>query len=294
MMQKTVACTLMALCLGSLQLFGQETNLLDELNTPEDDNQQPVLTFESTRVVLGPSVRQLTKGELQFRVSHLFGRVSDGIQELYGLDQVFNVDLALDYGVSNRLALGLARSSDFDKTLQSNVKYAILQQRNLGKPAISLSYLAGVNIRTRNYEVERDFVDRLEYVHQILLACKFGEQLSGQLAPGFIHLNRVPTTDHPNSIWLTGLGLSYRVSPSAAVNVDYQYIFPTFEKDIYDAQKNVLSLGIDVDTGGHVFQLFITNSTRLQTSGFAQQWNNDVFFDGDVHVGFSIMRSFSW
>jgi len=293
MLPKRITCALLGFCLVGVCFYGQETSLLDELNKGEEEVSKKITYFKSSRVILGPSVRQLAKGELQFRVSHLFGRISDGIQELYGLDQVFNVDIAFDYGLIDRLSLGLARSSDFDKTLQSNIKYSILQQSLANKAAFSLSYVGSINIRTRNYEVERDFVDRLEYVNQLLLACKFSDRLAGQLAPGFIHLNRVPTTKHPNSFLLTSLGVSYSVSPSASVNIEYQYIYPTFDSSIYDTRKNGLSIGMDIDTGGHVFQLFVTNATRLQTSGFVQQWNNDNFFKGDIHFGFSIMRSFN-
>ncbi|TLX71139.1 hypothetical protein E9993_20945 [Labilibacter sediminis] len=75
--------------------------------------------------------------------------------------------------------------------------------------------------------------------------------------------------------------------------MEYNYVLPTFGKDLYELAKNALSFGIDIETGGHVFQIFLSNATRLQPTGYVAQWNNDNFFDGEIHFGFSIMRSFS-
>ncbi|TLX70081.1 hypothetical protein E9993_22600 [Labilibacter sediminis] len=273
---------------------GQEKGLLDELEQESSNENALYLSlFKSTNVVLTPSVVQLAKGELQFRVSHVFGTVTSGIEELYGLDEIYNVDISFDYGISERLSIGIARSSDFDKTLQSKIKYSILRQNSTNTSPISLIYFGGINIRTRQYDIERDFVDRLEYISQLIIGKKFSDSFSTQLSGAFIHLNRVPSKSHPNTIGLTSLGASYSLTRSANLNVEYVYIIPTFDNEIYDGNKNILSVGLDLETGGHVFQVFITNSNRLQLSGMAQQWNNDNFFEGDVHIGFSIMRSFN-
>lgn len=278
----------------SFSLIYGQGDLLAELNAEQDEtNPQLVSSFKSSRLVLGPTTVQLGAKELQFRVSHLFGPASDGLQELFGLDQIYNVDIALDYGLSRGVSVGLARSSDFDKTLQSNMKVAILRQTTRGATGFSLSYLGGINVRTRDYEIERDFVDRLEYVHQLILSRKFNDKMTLQVSPGWIRLNRVPTISHPNSMLYTSLGISYMLTPSMAVNAEYHYVFSTFDDDIYERSKDALSIGVDIETGGHVFQIFISNATRLQPSGYVSQWNNDAFFDGDIHLGFSIMRSFS-
>lgn len=291
-MKYRIICGCIFSWLLSLPLYSQEKNLLEELNvTDTSKSEQVVSTFKSTRLVLGSTTVQLAPGELQFRVSHLFGPMSEGIQELYGLDQIFNVDIALDYGINQWLSVGLARSSDYDKTLQTNVQFAILRQTTSDNK-FSLSYVGGVNVRTRKYDVDRDFVDRMEYEHQLLLSRKFTHGFSAQLTPGWVYLNRVPTTAHPHWLWYTTLGVSYAVTPSTSINGEYTYTFPTFDDELYDAGKNVLSVGVDIETGGHVFQVFVSNATRLQPSGYVAQWNNNVFFNGDIHLGFSIMRSF--
>ncbi|MBK3519962.1 DUF5777 family beta-barrel protein [Carboxylicivirga marina] len=285
-----VSCCVLLFTISTIH--SQNGNLLDELQDNSKSIPQNLSHFKSTRIILGPSTTQISDKELQVRISHLFGPVTDGIEELYGLDQIYNVDIALDYGIMDWLSAGLARSSDYDKTVQTNVKLKLLQQSE-AKPFFSLSYLGGINVRTRQYTYDIEFVDRLEYIHQLLMSYRFNSSFVAQLTPGWVHLNRVPTGDHPNSLLFTGIGVSYMISPSTTLNVEYNYVYPTFDKDIYEVEKNALSLGVDIDTGGHVFQLFLSNATRLQPSGYIAQWNNDNFFDGDIHIGFSIMRSFN-
>ena len=281
--------TVQLLCAGSLQAQ-EENSLLNQLDINQED--RPVTSFKSSRLILGQSTVQLSERELQFRVSHLFGRVTDGIEELFGLDQMYNVDLSFEYGITDRSQIGLARSNDFDKTVQLSFKRSILKQTVQGSPKFSLTYFGSFNIKTRSYEQSRSFSDRLEYVNQIILSRKFND-ISVQIAPSYTYVSRVLTGDHPHSIFATNLGISKSVTKSTNFNVEYVYTFPTFTSDLYDFEKNVLSIGFDIETGGHVFQVYITNSTRVQPGSFIQQYNNDNFFDGDIHIGFSIMRSFN-
>jgi hypothetical protein len=285
--------TLSIMLLTIPSLLAQENELLGELmEQNEEATKTSISAFKSSRVILGPSTVQLSKRELQFRVSHLFGRVSDGIEELYGLDQMYNVDISFEYGISDQLSASLARSNDFDKTLQFSLKQILLNQSNDNALPYVVSVLGGINIRTKDYEDNRPFEDRLEYVLQLLASGRFSDQLAYQISPGLVRLNRVPTKEHPHTVLSTTLGVSYSISPSSTLNAEYVYILPTFD-DFYSGSKNSLSLGMDIETGGHVFQVFISNATRLQTSGYHQMWENDSFFDGDIHIGFSIMRSFS-
>jgi len=265
--------------------------LLGQLDTSRVE--RSVSAFKSSRLVLGQSTVQLSKGELQFRVSHLFGRISDGLDELYGLDQMYNVDLSFEYGISDLLQVGLARSNDFDKTLQASFKTSLIKQSKVKNKPISLSYFGSLNIRSRDYIEDRDFKDRLEFVNQILISRKFSDRFSAQLTPSFVHINRTSTNKHPHSLFATNLGMSMSISKSTNFNIEYIYTLPTFDSDLYKTSKNVLSFGFDVETGGHVFQVFVTNSTRVQPGSFIQQYKNDDFFKGEVHIGFSIMRSFS-
>ncbi|RXQ88838.1 hypothetical protein EO244_15025 [Ancylomarina salipaludis] len=278
--------------LGILSINAQDYGrLLQQLDTSVID--QHVRVFKSSRLILSQSTVQLSERELQFRISHLFGRISDGIDELYGLDQMYNVDLSLEYGISNSFQVGLARSNDFDKTLQFSFKKAILKQDLSDKPQVSLSYFGSINIKSKDYEVSRSFNDRLDYINQLLLSRKFSDKFSAQIAPSFVYISRPFTGEHPHELFATDLGLSFALTKSTNINLEYMYTFPTFGSDLYDFDRNVLALGVDIETGGHVFQLFITNSTRVQPGSFIQQYNNDGFFRGHLHLGFSIMRSFN-
>ncbi|GAB7088100.1 DUF5777 family beta-barrel protein [Marinifilum fragile] len=273
-------------------LAQEENTLLNQIDTIGED--RPVKGFKSSRLILGQSTVQLAERELQFRVSHLFGRITDGIEELYGLDQMYNVDLSFEYGITNRSQVGLARSNDFDKTVQLSFKRALIRQSLQNSPKFSLSYFGSFNIKTRNYDESRSFSDRLEYVNQLLLSRRFSKKIAVQISPSYTYLSRVLTNQHPHSLLATNFGVSTSITKSTNFNIEYIYTFPTFTSDLYDFKKNVLSLGFDIETGGHVFQVYITNSTRVQPGSFIQQYNNDNFFDGDIHIGFSIMRSFNF
>lgn len=290
------AITLTILLIPSLStVFSQEDkSLLSDLETVAiQDTNTKVSTFKSSRLALGQSTEQLAKRELQFRVSHLFGRISDGIQELFGLDQMYNLDLSLEYGITDRIQVGLARSNDFNKTVQMTLKAAVMQQTAPSGAPVSITYFGSFNIRSRNFDDNRPFVDRLEYVNQLLVARRFTKNFSAQITPSIVYLNRVNTEEYPHTIFSSAIGASIGITPSININLEYIFIFPTFSEDLYDAAKNPLTIGVDFETGGHVFQVFITNATRLQPSGFNQQWDNDNFFKGDIHLGFSIMRSFN-
>ena len=278
--------------IGSNVVFAQEEKSL-MLQLKADKIDRPVAIFKSSRLILGQSTVQLSERELQFRVSHLFGRISDGLDELYGLDQMYNVDISFEYGISNSMQVGLARSNDFDKTLQLSGKYAILKQSSLEKPKISLSFFGSMYVKTKDYEMERNFGDRLDYLSQIILARKFSNQFSAQIAPSYTYVSRVSESEHPHSIVAINLGTSMAITKSTNFNLEYVYTVPSFNSDLYDFKRNALSLGFDIETGGHVFQVFVTNSTRVQPGRFTQQFNNDNFFKGHLHIGFSIMRSFS-
>lgn len=273
-------------------LHAQEyKSLLSQLDTGRVE--APVPTFKSTRLILGQSTEQLYKGELQFRVSHLFGRISDGIDELYGLDIMHNVDISFEYGITDKLQIGLARSNDFDKTLQGSSKSSFVKQSDPNNRPVSLSYFGALYVKTRNYNESVSFKDRTEFVNQLLISRKFSEKFSAQIAPSYVYLTKPASNDYPQSLFATNLGVSMALTKSTNFNIEYVYTFPTYDSDLYDMSKNALSFGLDIETGGHVFQVFITNSTRLQPGRFIQQYNNDDFFNGDIHIGFSIMRSFN-
>ena len=267
----------------------------DDLMGMLDDN-EPKTTyadaiFKSTRIIQGHSVKSPSYGVLQFVVSHHFGRINQGIYDFFGLDQA-TVRLDLHYGVTDRLAVGIGRSS-FQKTLDGYIKYRMLRQssgeRNM---PITLSYLAATDVNTLKWqEPDRNnyFSSRVSYVHQILIARKFNDNLSLQLTPSLVHKNLVEDSDDNNDIIATGIGGRYMITGSLSINAEYFHVFGERNDPLYE---NALAIGVDLETGGHVFQLHLTNSQPMFERGFITEtrgkWSN-----GDIYFGFNINRVFT-
>ena len=172
---------------------------------------------------------------------------------------------------SDLIQVGLARSNDFDKTLQTSFKSSLVKQSKVKNNPISLSYFGSLNIRSKDYTDDRSFKDRNELVNRILISRKFSDRFSAQITPTFVHINRTSTNDHPHSLFATNLGVSMSVSKSTNFNIEYIYTLPTFDSDLYETSKNILSFGFDMETGGHVFQvnldglLVFLNCTKLSS-----------------------------
>ncbi|MBW3546305.1 MAG: hypothetical protein KY428_12035, partial [Bacteroidetes bacterium] len=146
----------------------QEDSLFDELDAmTETEKTEVIAAFKSTRVILAPSIERVQKKQLHFRVSHLFSPISLGYRELFGLDQLVNMNLSLEYGINNRVQLGLARSNKADKTLMPNIKVSLIRQ-STGKHAfpIYVSYFGNLDWKTNTYSLQDQndyFVGRLDY-----------------------------------------------------------------------------------------------------------------------------------
>jgi hypothetical protein len=250
-----------------------------------------IATFKSTRIINGQSVEMTPTNEMIFTVSHHFGRINSGIKEFFGLDQS-TVRLGLEYGLTDWLTLEAGRSS-FNKMVDGSLKFRLLRQQT-GKKNIpfTLLWYSSANISTSPWpDLERDylFAHRIAYVHQLLIARKFSSNLSFQITPGMVHYNLVPLEKAYNTIPVLGLGGRYKILPRLALNAEYIYVPSRFKRPDTDAS---LSLGFDVETGGHVFQLFLTNSMAMYDPGFLTEtfgkWSK-----GDIYFGFNITRVFT-
>ncbi len=246
-------------------------------------------TFKTTRLVIGQSVENVPIGNLNFIISHHFGRINEGPYNFWGLDQS-TIRLGLEYSITNKLEIGLGRST-FQKTIDSYVKYKILRQDNQHTP-LSLSYFGGIAINTLKWD-EPDrvnyFSSRLSYVNQLLIARKFNNNISLQFMPTHIHNNLVKLSSDPNDIFALGGGGRVKLTQRISINAEFYQIITEKTRELFD---NSLSIGFDFETGGHVFQLFLTNSQPLFERGFITEtngrWNN-----GDIYFGFNIVRTFT-
>ncbi len=290
----------LALCAS--QLHAQD-DLLGLLGEEETGPEYTTASFKATRVVNGLSLENTAHGVLDFRISHRFGYLSAGREQFWGLDQAF-IRLGLDYGITDRLMVGLGRSS-FQKTVDGFAKYKILRQCDAGcSMPITLSFAAGSSITTLPAnqvpwyaEGETDyFTNRMGYYFQVIAGRKFNESFSLQLMPGVVHRNLVASTQERNDVINLGGAGRYKLSKRLAVNAEYYYVFPDQlgpAPGVADGKyRNSLSMGLDIETGGHVFQLHCTNSFAMYERGFITETTGD-WANGDISFGFNISRVFT-
>lgn len=277
----------------SFGIFAQDDlmNLLNK-DAPKETN-YTTATFKSTRIMNGHSIERMPEGQLDVRISHRFGTLNSGAYNFFGLDQS-NIHLGLEYGILNWLMIGVGRS-EYEKTFDGFAKFSILRQSTGAKDMpVSFSILTSIALKTLKFPdptITNYFTSRLAYVWQILIARKINEVLSFQLTPSYVHRNLVATELDPNDIFAVGAGARVKILKRLSLNAEYYYITNPktyLSQQIYDP----LSVGFDIETGGHVFQLFFTNSLGMTEKQFlggtTGQWKK-----GDIHFGFNISRVFT-
>lgn len=284
-MRNSIVSLLMA---AAISASGQD--LLSELEKQAPSEPTFVSsTFKSTRLVNGQTVETKGKGALEFIFAHRFGPISSGAYELYGLDQAY-VRLGLEYGITDQLGVGIGRNSE-DKTMDAYVRYKFLRQQDGGMPVTVTAFgIAGYKFSPRDEDATYDIqpVDRLSYVGQLLIARKFSTALSLQLMPSIVHKNAVVAAIENNNMAAIGFGGRLKVTKSVALTTEYYYRIGVPDANPY---YNPLGFGIDIETGGHVFQLVMTNSRGLTERAFLTETNGD-FFAGDISFGFNVTRTF--
>ena len=249
-------------------------------------------TFKATRVINGHSVELIPRKELLFLISHRFGTLNSGAYNFFGLDGA-TIRLALEYGLTDRLNVGLGRSS-LQKTYDGYLKYKLLRQQDYSwtRP-VTLTAFASSAIKTLEFaHPERDnhFSSRLYFTYQLLLARKFNERFSLQLSPTLVHRNLVVMARDENNVLALGTGARYKLTKRTSFNAEYYYLLPGATADDY---RNVLSLGFDIETGGHVFQLHLTNAQGMIEKFFIPETIGN-WGDGDIYFGFNISRIFDF
>jgi len=268
-----------------------QDELEDLLNAMEEPSiEYAKYAFKSTRIINAHSIENVSAGVLDFRILHRFGAVNGGGYELFGLDQA-NMRMSFDYGITDRLQVGIGRSN-IGKQYDGLVKYKILRQSSgaVNMP-VSLSWVGGAivsSLRWADSDRSNLFSSRIAYYHQLLIARKFSDKFSLQLSPTVVHRNLVATPDIPNDVFALGVGGRVKLNSRIATTFDYFYVLPGQLAD----HNNSLSLGIDIETGGHVFQLHFTNSRGLNEQQFITG-QNGRWGQGDIHFGFNLSRVFT-
>lgn len=277
--------------IAGYQSYGQEDLLKEIENNKEPETDVTIATFKGTRIINGHSIETKPKHTLEFIFAHRFGKINDGWYEMYGLDQAL-VRLGLDYGISDKLSVSVGRNST-DKTLDGYLKYRVLQQRVGARPfPFSVTALSGIAYKfspRKNSDAERyESTDRISYTNQLLIARKFTTALSLQVMPTLIHKNYIITGEEKNNQIAIGIGGRYKLTRSFALTTEYYHNLSTTANSPY---YNAFGLGMDIETGGHVFQLILTNGAGLTERSFISETRDD-FFNGDIHFGFNVTRTF--
>jgi hypothetical protein len=290
MVKCLITCLIMTMASTA---FTQDTKLLQQLEdsmTQQWHQDLSAGTFKATQIINTPTVESPGKRGLQFLIMHRFGRLNEGSYALFGLDNA-SIRFGLDYGLTDRLSIGVGRSS-LDKTYDGSVKWKALQQTKGHMPVTASLY--GLMTHTTLRYPDKPFINskyRTAYVGQLLLARKFSSRLSLQLSPAWIHFNLVPTRQDQNDLFALGVGGRLKLTKRTSFNAEYNYL-PTDQVSSTNVHHS-LSIGFDIETGGHVFQLVFTNSEGM-TAPYYLAKTPGSWGDGDIFFGFNISRAFSF
>jgi hypothetical protein len=254
--------------------------------------QEVIATFKSGKIINLHTVERVAAGNLEMRISHRFGRIDGGAYTLWGIDQA-TIRIGLDYGVSDKLAIGFGRNS-YKKIYDGFFKYSVTKQKKNGFPisVVAISSIAIKSLRFSDPGRDNYFRSRLSYVHQLVLARKFTSRLSLEVVPSWVHFNLVSSASDQSDIPVLAAGGRMKVSKRVSINAEYAYRIQLNDdaaniNDFYDS----FSVGVDIETGGHVFQLQFTNSLPMFEMGFLAK-TNDRWSEGGIHFGFNITREF--
>ena len=273
--------------LFSVILFSQE-DLLSEIDTDTETAVYASAVFKGLKVINFESTKLVAKGGFNFIVSHRFGTVKNGFDNLFGLDEAVT-HLNFVYGISDNFNVSASRSSN-QKIYEVGTKFGLLKQQQGKIPFTVVGYasvLANTALNTDNLAKLR-FEHRLSYVGQLLISRKVTKELSLLVAPTFFHDNYVIDDLQENSQYAVAFGSRYKLGKRWSVNMEYGMHLNRSATSLYN---NPFSIGVDLETGGHIFQLHFTNSQSMNTNGVFGTSTGD-WGEGDVYFGFNLARSF--
>lgn len=269
---------------SSVFAFAQE-DLLKDIDTIQTNTDTSQPAFKALQIVTGQSTKLAAKKEWYMVVAHRFGDVSAGFKDFFGLDNA-STKLGVIYGVTDAISLSLSRETNM-KTFEGGVKYRLVKQ-NENFPVDVVGY----HVMGANTALDKDtyphlrFSDRLSYLTQALISRRFSDKFSLQFTPSYVHKNLYDPVIEDKNQFLAGLGGRYKISKRISVNAEY---FVNF--DNHSFYKNPLSLGLDIETGGHIFQLLFTNSQINSDIGYLTNASGN-WGKGHIFFGFNLYRVF--
>lgn len=294
-------------------LTGHAQNDLEkELGTPSKTGEKVTATFKSTKLINLHTNETIHKNELDFKVDHRFGDIAGrngGASEFFGLDNSTDIRIGFDYGLSDRLTIGLARakgSTSVKQLIEFSAKMRILEQTSDGQVPLSLTGFASNTIAAVKANQDdptsatsyQKFTDRMNYVSQLIIARKFSPELSLIVIPTYVHRNYTQFGDQ-NDLFALGGGGRLKLNKRLSLVVDYLVPFRNPQQRAYLEQinqykfYNTLGVGVEIETGGHVFHLNFTNATAIEEMQFIPE-TTTTWTKGQYRWGFSISRRFSF
>ena len=284
---------LLPLLAAAASLRAQDSTLLNMLNDSMSAHKGRTYvagTFKATHLINTQTIESPAQNNLNFVIQHRFGTVNSGAYNFFGLDNA-TLRLGLDYGITDRLAVGIGRSS-YLKTFDAYLKYKLLRQTEGAGLPVSVSLLGAVTDYTQDFPEETylNMKYRMAYAGELLIARKVSSHLSLQVTPTWLHYNLVPTVSDKNDVFAVGVGGRMRITNRMSIDAEYD-ILPSGQV-VSTTVHNSFSLGWDIETGGHVFQLVFSNSQSMVESQYLTQ-TSGTWGKGDIYFGFNISRNFN-
>jgi hypothetical protein len=301
---------LFALILSAFHSFGQD-DLEKLLPAATPVHEKVTATFKDTKLINGHTNETIYKNELEFKVDHRFGDIggsNGGLKQFFGLDNSTDIRIGFEYGLSDRLSIGLARAkgaTNVQQLYEGSIKYRLLEQTTDDYIPVAVTLFGSNTIAAiqpsddpSSATAYHNLQDRMNYVSQVIIARKFNSSFSFTLTPSYVHRNFTAYRDQ-NDLFAVGAGARAKISKRMAIVVDYFVPFRNSEDKAYLERVNgvkfynPLGVGLEIETGGHVFHLNFTNATAIEEMQFIPQTTSS-WLKGQYRWGFSIARRFSF
>jgi hypothetical protein len=299
---------LFTICLSASKLVAQDLTAIANNNEEKPKNEVVISSFKNFKIVNAQTPMTVPKHNLEFCISHRFGDIagtSGGANTLFGFYSISDILFSFDYGVTNKLDLGVGvykGIGPFDDSYYGSLKYKLLQQTTNNKVPVFVTLFADANIAagpaSTDPTSDADYtstVDRLSYVAQLIIARKVTRQFSIEVLPTYLHRNLVLSGDE-NDLFALGAGARYRITKRFSIIADYFHPFSAFRSSTNELPNGVafydpVGIGVEIETGGHVFTINLTNSTGIFENEFIP-YTTSSWVKGQFRLGFNIGRDF--
>lgn len=306
---------LLVLIFFSSPLFSQDIDLMslvDSIATSGEKNEKVFATFKTTKIISAQSTETVKGKHLDFRITHRFGNIgttsNGGAHTLWGLDNSDDIRISFDYGITDQLQIGIARSKK-NELLDGSVKYRFLEQTTNNKIPVSAVLYSCMGISPQKAEqfysgtvdVNQKFTQRISYTTQLVIARKFNRAFSFEIIPGYTHRNFVKrhinnnnNAEEENGFFSVGAGARLKLTKRFSLIADYFYVISDYRKNNTEAPYYMpLALGFEIETGGHVFHLNLTNASGINENNYLP-YTSDSWSAGGYKFGFNISRVFNF